>query len=167
MNTPSVDSVLVPKVGEIVIWRPGVIRGMGVLTMTGTVQREGKSFFQLESESGKLFVPPDEASKMLHRPIAKAEAEKIVAALRAVSGPNAALRKEPFAKRYPRYEAALLTGTAQASTQILTELGTDDRNPELSFGERKFVDLAHTALVGELAASLGISTEAVQKRWKN
>jgi CarD family transcriptional regulator len=73
----------------------------------------------------------------------------------------------PWNRRYKLYMEKIKSGSLFDVAEVLRDLSLLKEDKELSFGERKIMDLAYTLLVKEIAIASNLSQEVIERDIKN
>lgn len=153
------------KLGDKVVY-PG--HGVGEITETKTTAIGGtqQQFFQITIlESGmKIMVPTAQAMSVgLRRVADKKTVEKVYEILR---DRNFKIDTQTWNRRFREYSQKIKSGSLFEIAQVLRDLAVLSSDKELSFGEKKMLDLAQGLLVSEIAISRARSHEKVMGELK-
>lgn len=153
------------KVGDKVVY-PG--HGVGEITELKATNIGGsqQQFFQITIlESGmKIMVPTKQAESVgLRRVADKKTVEKVYEILRER---NFKIDTQTWNRRFREYSQKIKSGSLFEIAQVLRDLAVLSSDKELSFGEKKMLDLAQNLLVSEIAISRARSHEKVMVELK-
>ncbi len=148
------------KVGDKVVY-PG--HGVGEVTELKSTSLGGtaQQFFQITIlESGmKIMVPTKQAESVgLRRVADKKTVEKVYEILRER---NFKIDTQTWNRRFREYSQKIKSGSLFEIAQVLRDLAVLSSDKELSFGEKKMLDLAQNLLVSEIAISRARSHDKV------
>lgn len=137
----------------------GVIRDIETVTIEGT---EYKFYVLKILETGLTYkVATNQADAQGMRKIIPHEAvEKVYTVLRDRSSPA---DKQTWNRRYREYMAKIKTGDPLEIAAVLRDLAILKTEKQLSFGERKLYDQAHSLIVQELSVAKDIDEAIVKK----
>ena len=137
--------------------------GVGRIIAIETTEMYGRkqTFYRIEIvETGlKVLVPTDNAESRGLRPIiSKDEAEKV---LNIVKEKKFKIDNQTWNRRYREYMEKIKTGSVYEIAEVFRDLYLLKNEKELSFGEKKMLDMARSLLLREL--SLAKSTEELSQ----
>lgn len=129
--------------------------GVGEITdiQIRSIGGKERSFYILKIiENGmKIMVPTETAETAgLRGIISLKEAEEVLETLKSE---EVAVTTQPWNRRYREYMEMLKSGSPKEVAKVLRDLNRLKVDKELSFGERRLLDTAHSLLVTELAIS--------------
>lgn len=127
--------------------------GVGKIVAIETTEMYGnkQSFYRIEiAESGmKILVPTVNAESRGLRPIiSKGEAEKVLSIVREK---KVKIDNQTWNRRYREYMEKIKTGSVFEIAEVFRDLYLLKNEKELSFGEKKMLDMARSLLFTELA----------------
>jgi CarD family transcriptional regulator len=138
------------KIGDLAVYpAQGVAEIVGIETRRiGALQALFYTLRILDSEK-KIMIPVNKvASVGLRKVITAAEAEGLFD-LMTDRGDSSDVQ-ETWNRRYRRYLEKIKSGSATEVAEVLRDLSVIKMGKELSFGERKMLDMAKTLLVKEI-----------------
>ena len=162
----TLKSLKVPfKVGDKVVY-PG--HGVGEITELKSTNIGGteQSFFAISIiETGmKIMVPVSQAESVGLRKVAdKKTVERVYEILR---DRNFKIDTQTWNRRFREYSTKIKSGSLFEIAQVLRDLAVLSSDKELSFGEKKMLDLAQGLLVSEVSISRARSHEKVMGELK-
>jgi CarD family transcriptional regulator len=155
------------RVGELAVY-PG--QGVARIESICTQEIAGQSLElvvlrRLEDDS-RIMIPRDRLDHVgLRRVMSRADAQRIWEILR--------LRKRrrrrsgvTWSRQFREYQDKLKTGSVFEIAEVLRDLLRLQLEKELSFGERRVLDVAHSLLVQELAAAQNVRAESIEAELK-
>lgn len=153
------------KVGDKVVY-PG--HGVGEITEQKSTSIGGseQSFFAITIiESGmKIMVPVKQAESVGLRKVAdKKTVERVYEILK---DRNFKIDTQTWNRRFREYSTKIKSGSLFEIAQVLRDLAVLSSDKELSFGEKKMLDLAQSLLVSEVSISRARSHEKVMGELK-
>ncbi|MBM4371877.1 MAG: CarD family transcriptional regulator [Deltaproteobacteria bacterium] len=152
------------KIGDLAVYpAQGVAEIVGIETRRiGALQEIFYTLRILDSEK-KIMIPVKKVGSVgLRRVVSRPEAEDLVALM--AGRMERADAHETWNRRYRRYLEKIKSGQAPEVAEVFRDLSVIKIGKELSFGERKMLDMARTLLVKELAIALGIDETAMEAR---
>ncbi len=140
--------------------------GVGEITdiQTRIVGGRERSFYVLKIvENGmKIMVPVATAESTGMRPvISKKEAEEVFDILKSR---KVAVKTQPWNRRHREYMEMLKSGSPKEVAKVLRDLFRLKGDKDLSFGERRLLDMAKSLLVAELAIAVNKKEEAIEAK---
>lgn len=142
------------KVGDNTVY-PGHGVGRVVAIETKEICDSTMSFYSIQIlESGmKVMVPKSNASHVGLRPIiSKSEADKVLNILKRT---DIKADSQTWNRRHREYTEKIKTGSVYEIATVLRDLYLLKIDKELSFGERKMLDVARNLLLRELSLATG------------
>ena len=152
------------KIGDLAVYpAQGVAEIVGIETRRiGALQEIFYTLRIIDSEK-KIMIPVNKVVSVgLRKVITAAEAEGLFE-LMAGKGDGSDLQ-ETWNRRYRRYLEKIKSGSATEVAEVLRDLSVIKMGKELSFGERKMLDMAKTLLVKEICIATEKDEEAVEAR---
>lgn len=152
------------KIGDLAVYpAQGVAEIVGIETRRiGALQEIFYTLRIIDSEK-KIMIPVNKVVSVgLRKVITAAEAEGLFE-LMAGKGDGSDLQ-ETWNRRYRRYLEKIKSGSATEVAEVLRDLSVIKMGKELSFGERKMLDMAKTLLVKEICIATEKDEEAVETR---
>jgi CarD family transcriptional regulator len=142
------------KVGDSAVYAG---HGVGKITAIETTEMYGtKQVFyriQIEESGMKILVPVDKAEAKGLRPIiSKTEANKVLDIIREK---DVKIDNQTWNRRYREYMEKIKTGSVYEIAEVFRDLYVLKAEKELSFGEKKMLDLAKGMLLRELELATG------------
>jgi CarD family transcriptional regulator len=108
---------------------------------------------QIEETGMKILVPVDKAEAKGLRPIiSKTEADKVLDIIRIK---DIKIDNQTWNRRYREYMEKIKTGSVYEIAEVFRDLYVLKAEKELSFGEKKMLDLAKGMLLRELQLAAG------------
>jgi len=108
----------------------------------------------------KIYVPKNNAHHVgLRQVITRKQADEVFSILRA---PEVAVDTQPWNRRYREYTEMLKSGSPFEVAKVLRDLYRLKFDKDLSFGERRLLDMARSLLVKELAIAKKCSESTVE-----
>ena len=153
------------QIGDKAVY-PG--HGVGVIEAIETREIMGKqqSFFILRiMDNGMtIMIPKDNVGAVgLRCVIRKPEVHKV---LHILKDQDVTLDNQTWDRRYREYMEKINTGSIFEIAEVLRDLHLLKAEKELSFGERKILDMARSLLVRELAIARGVKEPEILKEIK-
>ena len=152
------------KIGDLAVYpAQGVAEIVGIETRRiGALQEIFYTLRIIDSEK-KIMIPVKKVSSVgLRKVITSAEAETLFD-LMAGKGDGSDVQ-ETWNRRYRRYLEKIKSGSATEVAEVLRDLSVIKMGKELSFGERKMLDMAKTLLVKEICIATDVDEDAVEAR---
>jgi CarD family transcriptional regulator len=142
------------KVGDSAVYAG---HGVGKITSIESTEMYGQKqvFYriQIEDTGMKILVPVDKAEAKGLRPIiSKKEANKVMDIMRVK---DIKIDTQTWNRRYREYMEKIKTGSVYEIAQVFRDLYVLKTEKELSFGEKKMLDLAKGMLLRELELATG------------
>ena len=153
------------RIGDKAVY-PG--HGVGVIEAIETKQISGKeqSFFMLRivDNGMTIMIPQDNvAGVRLREVIRKIDVSKVIQILK---DRDITLDNQTWNRRYREYMEKINTGSIYEIAEVLRDLHLLKAEKELSFGERKIMDVAKTLLVKELAIARDVKESDILREIK-
>ncbi len=150
------------QVGDKAVY-PG--HGVGVIEAIETKRISGKeqSFYILRFvDNGMTIMVPEDNVKSagLRTVIRKIDARKVMEILK---DREVTLDNQTWNRRYREYMEKINTGSIYEIAEVLRDLHLLKAEKELSFGEKKIMDMAKTLLVKELAVAKDVKESEILK----
>jgi CarD family transcriptional regulator len=151
------------KVGDRIVYPSvGVGRIEGIVTRV--LGEQAKKFFQvrIDDKQAQLMIPVDGVERLGIRALVRGKGVNAV-----MDVFNAAPDLEMFrtwSKRFRTYEDRLKSGNPFEIAEVLRDLMLQARRKELSFGEKKVMEMARQLLIRELAFSTESDEDSVFKK---
>lgn len=150
------------QVGDKAVY-PG--HGVGVIEAIETKRISGKeqSFYILRFvDNGMTIMVPEDNVKSagLRTVIRKIDARKVMGILKER---EVTLDNQTWNRRYREYMEKINTGSIYEIAEVLRDLHLLKAEKELSFGEKKIMDMAKTLLVKELAIAKDVKESEILK----
>ena len=141
------------------------VHGVGVIKDIKSVVMEGNTYrvyvLKILDNGMTIDVPVDRAQANGMRAIMPHTAiDKVYEVLKDRSSPA---DKQTWNRRYREYTSKLRTGDPLEVAAVLRDLALLKSEKQLSFGERKMYDQAHSLIVQELAVAKDIDEQLVKK----
>ncbi len=134
--------------------------GCGQITKAETKEIFGKvqEFFTIELNSGMKIMMPSANTRAvaLRKILSKSQIAKV---FKEVQGINV-IRENNWSKRYRLYMEELRTGEFSNVCAVLKQLNGNKSEFELSFGERKMLDIARELAIDEISLAYNIHKDA-------
>ena len=153
------------KIGDKAVYpAQGVTEIMGIESME--ISGMQQNFYVLrvldtKNKNQKIRIPINKVSSVgLRAVIAGEEIEEVYAILRERP---AKFDQQTWNRRYRRYLEKIKTGSVYDVAEVLRDLFLLKYDKNLSFGERKMLDTAHSLLVKELSIARELDEETVEK----
>ena len=148
------------KVGDKIVY-PG--HGVGEINSLKSRNIGGTEaqFFEITIvESGmKIMVPAQQAEAVgLRKVVDRKSVEKVYAILRSR---GMKIDTQTWNRRFREYSQKIKTGSVFEIAEVLRDLSVLGSGKELSFGEKKMLDMAQSLLVSEIAIAKSRSYEKV------
>ncbi len=142
------------KVGDNAVYAG---HGVGRIVAIERTEMYGQKqvFYRIEIlDSGmKILVPVDKAADKGLRPIiSKNEAEEVLSIVRRK---DVKIDNQTWNRRYREYMEKIKTGSIYEIAEVFRDLYVLKAEKELSFGEKKMLDLAKSMLLRELSLAAG------------
>ena len=153
------------RIGDKAVY-PG--HGVGVIEAIETKQISGKeqSFFMLRivDNGMTIMIPQDNvAGVRLREVIRKIDVSKVIQILK---DRDITLDNQTWNRRYREYMEKINTGSIYEIAEVLRDLHLLKAEKELSFGERKIMDVAKNLLVKELAIARDVKESDILREIK-
>jgi len=153
------------RIGDKAVY-PG--HGVGVIEAIETKQISGKeqSFFMLRivDNGMTIMIPQDNvAGVRLREVIRKIDVSKVIQILK---DRDITLDNQTWNRRYREYMEKINTGSIYEIAEVLRDLHLLKAAKELSFGERKIMDVAKNLLVKELAIARDVKESDILREIK-
>jgi len=153
------------RIGDKAVY-PG--HGVGVIEAIETKQISGKeqSFFMLRivDNGMTIMIPQDNvAGVRLREVIRKIDVSKVIQILK---NRDITLDNQTWNRRYREYMEKINTGSIYEIAEVLRDLHLLKAEKELSFGERKIMDVAKNLLVKELAVARDVKESDILREIK-
>jgi CarD family transcriptional regulator len=153
------------RIGDKAVY-PG--HGVGVIEAIETKQISGKeqSFFMLRivDNGMTIMIPRDNvAGVRLREVIRKIDVSKVIQILK---DRDITLDNQTWNRRYREYMEKINTGSIYEIAEVLRDLHLLKAEKELSFGERKIMDVAKNLLVKELAIARDVKESDILREIK-
>jgi CarD family transcriptional regulator len=153
------------RIGDKAVY-PG--HGVGVIEAIETKQISGKeqSFFILRivDNGMTIMIPRDNvAGVRLREVIRKIDVSKVIQILK---DRDITLDNQTWNRRYREYMEKINTGSIYEIAEVLRDLHLLKAEKELSFGERKIMDVAKNLLVKELAIARDVKESDILREIK-
>jgi CarD family transcriptional regulator len=148
------------KVGDKAVYPAhGVGEVMGIEERDFSGRQETFYIFRLLDNNMTIFVPTTN-TKGLREVISKKEVPQVMGILkeRTVS-----VSPQTWNRRYREYMEKIKSGSVFEIAEVLRDLSLLKFEKELSFGERKLLDLARTLVIKELSIAQNVDEEQVEK----
>jgi len=139
--------------------------GVGVIEAIETKRISGKeqSFYILRfvDNGMKIMIPEDNVkSAGLRTVIRKIDARKVIGILK---DRDITLDNQTWNRRYREYMEKINTGSIYEIAEVLRDLHLLKAEKDLSFGEKKIMDMAKTLLVRELAIAKDVKETEIMR----
>jgi CarD family transcriptional regulator len=139
--------------------------GVGVIKDIETVAMEGNTYrfyvLKILDNGMTIKVPVDNADAIGMRQIIPGDSvDKVYDVLRDRSAPA---DKQTWNRRYREYLSKIKTGDPLEVAAVLRDLALLKSEKQLSFGERKMYDQAHSLIVQELAVAKDVDETIIKK----
>jgi CarD family transcriptional regulator len=150
------------KVGEKVVYPA---HGVGVIQsiQTKVIQGRERTFYMLRilDNDMTIMIPTDNVEAVgLRRVISKEMVSKVYQVLR--DRRKKPVDQQTWNRRYREYTEKIKTGSVLEIAAVLRDLSVLKSDKELSFGERKMLDLARNLLVKELSIAMSHPEEKIK-----
>ena len=152
------------KIGDLAVYpAQGVAEIVGIETRRiGALQALFYTLRIIDSEK-RIMIPVNKVSSVgLRKVITAAEAGTLFE-LMAGRGDGSDVQ-ETWNRRYRRYLEKIKSGSATEVAEVLRDLSVIKMGKELSFGERKMLDMAKTLLVKEISIATEVEEAAVEEK---
>ncbi len=152
------------KIGDLAVYpAQGVAEIVGIETRRiGALQEIFYTLRIIDSEK-KIMIPVKKVASVGLRKVITAEEASALFDLMAGKGDGSDVQ-ETWNRRYRRYLEKIKSGSATEVAEVLRDLSVIKMGKELSFGERKMLDMAKTLLVKEICIATEDNEEAVEAR---
>lgn len=139
--------------------------GVGVIREIETVEMDGATYqlyvLKILDNGMTIKVPVNNATAIGMREIIPQDAvDKVYEVLRDRSSPA---DKQTWNRRYREYMSKIKTGDPLEVAAVLRDLALLKMEKQLSFGERKMYDQAHSLIVQELAVAKDVDEQVIKK----
>ena len=150
------------QIGDKAVY-PG--HGVGIIEAIETKQISGKemSFFILRivDNGMTIMIPQDNVNAVnLRTVIRKIDVSKVIHILK---DRDVTVDNQTWNRRYREYMEKINTGSIYEIAEVLRDLHLLKAEKELSFGERKIMDMAKSLLTKELAIARGVKETDIVK----
>lgn len=150
------------KVGDIAVYPA---HGVGKIDSIETREISGNQhrfyILKIMDNGMTIMVPTGNGTKVgLREPIRETEVDIVYDILRER---DIAIDNQTWNRRYREYMDKIKTGSIYEVAEVLRDLSTLRYQKELSFGERKMLDLARTLIVKELSVAQDLDEEVVEE----
>jgi len=154
------------RIGDKAVY-PG--HGVGVIESIENKQISGRElmFYMLRIvDSGMtIMIPRDNAEAVgLRGVIRKLEIPKVI---RILKNRDVEVDTQTWNRRYREYMEKINTGSIYEIAEVIRDLHLLRNEKELSFGERKILDIAKTFLVKELAIAQNVKETEILKEMRH
>jgi CarD family transcriptional regulator len=151
------------KIGDLAVYpAQGVAEIVGIESRKIGPLTEIFYTLRITDTEKKIMIPVKKVDSVGLRPlVSKEEVEALMDLVR-----TPFQRQEPqetWNRRYRRYLEKIKSGQAVEVAEVYRDLCHIKRDKDLSFGERKMLEMARTLLVKEFSIALGDNEEAVEK----
>jgi CarD family transcriptional regulator len=152
------------KIGDLAVYpAQGVAEIVGIETRRiGALQEIFYTLRIIDSEK-KIMIPVKKVASVGLRKVITAEEASALFDLMAERGDGSDVQ-ETWNRRYRRYLEKIKSGSATEVAEVLRDLSVIKMGKELSFGERKMLDMAKTLLVKEICIATEDDEVAVEAR---
>jgi len=152
------------KVGEKVVYPA---HGVGIIDsiQTRVIQGKAQTFYMLRilDNDMTIMIPTDNVAAVgLRRVIGKDMVSKVYQILRERKKKKP-VDQQTWNRRYREYTEKIKTGSVLEIATVLRDLSVLKADKELSFGERKMLDLARNLLVKELSIAKAHPEEKIKQ----
>jgi CarD family transcriptional regulator len=152
------------KVGEKVVYPA---HGVGIIDsiQTRVIQGKAQTFYMLRilDNDMTIMIPTDNVAAVgLRRVIGKDMVNKVYQILRERKKKKP-VDQQTWNRRYREYTEKIKTGSVLEIATVLRDLSVLKADKELSFGERKMLDLARNLLVKELSIAKAHPEEKIKQ----
>ncbi len=152
------------KVGEKVVYPA---HGVGIIDsiQTRVIQGKAQTFYMLRilDNDMTIMIPTDNVAAVgLRRVIGKDMVNKVYQILRERKKKKQ-VDQQTWNRRYREYTEKIKTGSVLEIATVLRDLSVLKADKELSFGERKMLDLARNLLVKELSIAKAHPEEKIKQ----
>ena len=156
------------KVGDKIVYPP---LGIGVIEGVEEISIEGKStsFFSIRilEKDAVIRVPLEKVEKVgLRKIIADSSVKDIVDILTSPPTPQRE-EKVSWTVRHREYTDKIKSGSIEEVAEVYRDLMQLRKDKDLSFGERKILDLAQQFLIGEISEAKNIEPEEAEEFLKS
>jgi CarD family transcriptional regulator len=143
------------KIGQTVVHRSygvGIVRG--VKEREFGIDKVSRYYIVEINDGGapkKVFVPVQDADTKLRECVSRETAMKVLAYM-ALGEADSSIDRQTCNRRYREYMELIHTGELMNIAKVYVSLRALQADKDLSFGERKLLDQAHTLLTNEFTA---------------
>ena len=143
----------------------GVIQGKIKKTISGkTIEFYEMQIFDNNCNKPiKIMIPVDKADERLRTISPRTKVKKVYTILK---DRDVRLDRQTWNRRYREYSEKIRTGELEEIGEVLRDLFLLKNTKELSFGERKMLDVARNLLVKEISLSKKVSESRVENELK-
>lgn len=150
------------KIGDMAVYPA---QGVGIIEAIETKEIMGsqQSFYVIKilGNNAKIMIPQNGAKSVgLREVISEDEIPRVYEILRER---RVTVDKQTWNKRYKEYWEKIKTGSVYEIAEVLRDLLMLKLDKDLSFGERKMMDIAKNLLVMEISIAKDCKEEAVEK----
>lgn len=148
------------KLGDMVVYPGHGVGQVSALKSKDIAGSEQKFYEILIAESGmKIMVPMQQAEAVgLRKVVDKKAVDKVYAILK---NRNFKIDTQTWNRRFREYSQKIKTGSVFEIAEVLRDLSVLRIDKELSFGEKKMLDMAQSLLVSEIAIAKARPQERV------
>jgi len=151
------------KVGDMAVYPAhGVGRIAGIETRKIGESEHRFYVLKIEETGMTIMVPTTNVRHVgLREVINASEVDMVYAILRER---DVMIDNQPWNRRYREYMEKIKTGSIYEVAEVMRDLSILRYRKELSFGERKMLDLARSLIIKELAIAEDLDEEEVEKK---
>ena len=147
------------RANDMVVY-PG--HGVGKITelITRNIGGAEHKFYEIHISEMKIMVPVFQAESVgLRKVVDKKAVEKVYTILK---DRKTKIDTQTWNRRFREYSQKIKTGSVFEIAEVLRDLSVLSFDKELSFGEKKMLDMAETLLVSELAIAKARPHDKIQ-----
>ncbi|MFH1530872.1 MAG: CarD family transcriptional regulator [Pseudomonadota bacterium] len=152
------------KIGDLAVYpAQGVVEIVGIETRRISALQEIFYTLRVLDSEKKIMIPVNKVTSVgLRKVITAAEAEVLFDLMASKSDGSDV--QETWNRRYRRYLEKIKSGSATEVAEVLRDLSVIKMGKDLSFGERKMLDMAKTLLVKEICIATRSDEVAVEAK---
>jgi len=152
------------KIGDLAVYpAQGVAEITGIETRRIGALQEIFYTLRIIGSEKKIMIPVNKVGPVgLRKVITREEVDGLLALM--AGRDDGSDVHETWNRRYRRYLEKIKSGHATEVAEVYRDLSVIKIGKELSFGERKMLDMAKTLLVKEIGIAIGMTEEKVEAR---
>jgi CarD family transcriptional regulator len=151
------------RVGDLAVYPAhGVAQIVGIETREISGNKQTFYILKILENGMKIMIPTRNAGAVGLRELIRAdEVDEVFAILKSR---EVAVEGQTWNRRYREYMEKIKSGSVFEIAQVLRDLSLLKFDKELSFGERKLLDLARNLLIKELSIAQNVAEADVEKQ---